>query len=394
MSGLRRLFKFRRNSEDCSDSDQVLPVKNSETENGLMSPALKIQKSDGDVLVLSDKEERQREKMVDRLVSKRGKKRIRTSAGIRGNGRRLQDIFTTVIQCKWWTLLFLITLVYASSWIVFAVAWHVLVILQGDKSAGDCVTGINNFISSILLSMELQQTIGYGSRVPTDKCLSAAILQGLQTVLGMLIDAALVGIFFAKIARPGRRAVTVMWSKNAVVTLRDGVMCLVWQMTDIQVSQLVETHFRAQLRMNKVTKEGELINNYMQELKVTTQLPTHFPGEDRAVVILPVQIMHPIDENSPLYSLDQAGLNSSQMEIVVVMEGVVEPSGNTTQAMSSYTQDEIIWGARFAPCVEYNSDKKYFNVYCKKLNSIIMDNVTARISAEMQVKSSQLSNVK
>ena len=33
--------------------------------------------------------------------------------------------------------------------------------------------------------------------------------------------------------------------------------------------------------MNKVTKEGELINNYMQELKVTTQLPTHFPGEDR-----------------------------------------------------------------------------------------------------------------
>ena len=90
MSRLRRLFKFRRNSEDCSDSDQVLPVKNSETENGLMSPALKIQKSDGDVLVLSDKEERLREKMVERLVSKRGKKRIRTSAGIRGNGRRLQ----------------------------------------------------------------------------------------------------------------------------------------------------------------------------------------------------------------------------------------------------------------------------------------------------------------
>ena len=90
MSGLRRLFKFRRNSGDCSDSDQVLPVKNSETENGLMSPALKIQKSDGDVLVLSDKEERLREKMVERLVSKRGKKRIRTSAGIRGNGRRLQ----------------------------------------------------------------------------------------------------------------------------------------------------------------------------------------------------------------------------------------------------------------------------------------------------------------
>ena len=56
----------------------------------------------------------------------------------------------------------------------------------------------------------------------------------------------------------------VYWSKNAVVCLRDGVMCLVWRFVDIQQSQLLETHFRAQIRSTYVTQEGEVFNNYMR----------------------------------------------------------------------------------------------------------------------------------
>lgn len=33
----------------------------------------------------------------------------------------------------------------------------------------NCVYGINNFVSSFLMSIELQQTIGYGERAPTDE---------------------------------------------------------------------------------------------------------------------------------------------------------------------------------------------------------------------------------
>ena len=55
------------------------------------------------------------------------------------------------------------------------------------------------------------------------------LVQGFQSIFGLLLDAALIGIFFAKIVRPGNRAETLVWSKNAVVSLRDGVLCLVWQ---------------------------------------------------------------------------------------------------------------------------------------------------------------------
>ena len=92
------------------------------------------------------------------------------------------------------------------------------------------------------------------------------VLQGVQTIVGMLVDAALVGIFFAKVARPGRRGRTVIFSKNAVITTRDGVRCLIWQVADVQMSPLVETHFRAQIRTTHVTREGQILHNYMRQV--------------------------------------------------------------------------------------------------------------------------------
>ena len=64
---------------------------------------------------------------------------------------------------------------------------------------------------------------------------------------------------------------------------------------------------------------------------MTTQIHGGSTQEDRAVVLLPVQLVHVIDQDSPLYTMDPAQLNTSDIEIVVVMEAVVEPSGNTTQ---------------------------------------------------------------
>ncbi|KAG7279221.1 hypothetical protein CRUP_013613 [Coryphaenoides rupestris] len=39
------------------------------------------------------------------------------------------------------------------------------------------------------------------------------------------------------------------------------------------------------------------------------------------------------------------------MEVIVVLEGVVETTGITTQARTSYVSDEILWGQRFVPTV-------------------------------------------
>ena len=47
------------------------------------------------------------------------------------------------------------------------------------------------------------------------------------------------GVIFAKLAKPKHRANTIMFSRNAVVCLRDGEHCLIFRVADMRSSQLV-----------------------------------------------------------------------------------------------------------------------------------------------------------
>lgn len=44
-------------------------------------------------------------------------------------------------------------------------------------------------------------------------------------------------------------------------------------------------------------------------------------------------------------------LQCSDLEVIVILEGVVETTGITTQARTSYVSEEIQWGHRFIPIV-------------------------------------------
>ena len=64
-----------------------------------------------------------------------------------------------------------------------------------------------NALGVILLHhfQETQHTIGYGSRQTTNECTEAIIIMSLQSVIGCLFQAFMVGLVFAKLARPKNR---------------------------------------------------------------------------------------------------------------------------------------------------------------------------------------------
>ena len=64
------------------------------------------------------------------------------------------------------------------------------------------------------------------------------------------------GIVFAKLARPKNRARTVTFSKNAVVSMVNGKLRLMFRVANARNSQILEAHYRALLLGNFTTKEG------------------------------------------------------------------------------------------------------------------------------------------
>lgn len=274
--------------------------------------------------------------------------------------RYLQDIFTTLVDAQWrWTLL-VFALNFLLSWLGFAIIWWLICLTHGDldgyqmqnrNNGSACVIGVTSFTSCFLFSVETQHTIGYGARYTSEECPEAIFVLCLQSIVGVMIQAFMVGIVFAKLSRPKKRTQTLLFSRNAVINQRDGQLCLLFRVGDMRKSHIIEAHVRAQLIKRKVTKEGELLPFYQTELKVGGD-----GEEDKIFFIWPTTIVHKITPSSPLYTLSAADMLRDRFEIVVILEGVIESTGMTTQARSSYLPSEILWGHRFEPLVAFKKE--------------------------------------
>ncbi|XP_017046500.1 G protein-activated inward rectifier potassium channel 3 isoform X2 [Drosophila ficusphila] len=289
--------------------------------------------------------------------------------------RFLQDMYTTMVDWQWrWTLL-AFALSFILSWLFFALIWWLIVYTHGDLEEphmpenqeengwAPCVSAIDGFTSCFLFSIETQHTIGYGVRTTSPECPEAIFMMCFQSIYGVMSSAFMAGIVFAKMTRAKQRAQTLLFSKHAVICQRDGCLSLMFRVGDMRKSHIIGAGVRAQLIRTKSTKEGEVMTQFFTELEIGTD----DSGSD-LFFIWPMVIEHKIDENSPLYNLNATDMLQDKFEIVVILEGTVESTGQSTQARSSYINTEILWGHRFDPVVLYNKDLQAYEIDYARFN--------------------------
>ncbi|KAJ1113010.1 hypothetical protein NDU88_001270 [Pleurodeles waltl] len=331
-----------------------------------------------------------KKRKIQRYVRKDGKCNVH-HGNVRETYRYLSDIFTTLVDLKWRFNLFIFVLVYTVTWLFFGMIWWLIAYIRGDldhigdKSWSPCVDNLNGFVSAFLFSIETETTIGYGYRVITDKCPEGIILLLVQSVLGSIVNAFMVGCMFVKISQPKKRAETLVFSNNAVISMRDGKLCLMFRVGDLRNSHIVEASIRAKLIKSKQTKEGEFIPLNQTDINVG-----YDTGDDRLFLVSPLIICHEINQQSPFWDISKAQMAKEDLEIVVILEGMVEATGMTCQARSSYVTSEIMWGHRFTPVltledgfyeVDYNSFHDTYETNTPSLSAKDLAELTSR--AEM-----------
>ena len=235
---------------------------------------------------------------------------------------------------------------------------------------------VDDFTSAFYFSVETQQTIGYGGRQITTRCVVAGLILQAQSLVGNLIDTILLGLIFTKIIRPTKRAKTVVFSKNMVIGKRGGKLCLMFRLTDLRESQLVESHIRLQL-FHSFDDGGVLRLYHQQDIQVQYDWSSENGNQDQLFLILPFTITHIIDEKSPFYDLTPEKLKTSKFELIAVLDGIVESTGMNMQAKTSYLPDEILWGYDFASLITEeqfdNETGKYWVDFSKNDEVIKID---------------------
>ncbi|XP_022697139.1 G protein-activated inward rectifier potassium channel 3-like isoform X2 [Varroa jacobsoni] len=307
-----------------------------------------------------------------RVVFKNGNVNLSKEHVYKRSQRYLQDIFTTLVDIQWrWNLL-VFAMGFVVSWLIFAVVWWLIMFAHGDfdetnaknETWKPCVTEVTTFTAAFLFSLETQHTIGYGNRYISEECPEAVFILCLQSVVGVMIQCFMVGIVFAKLSRPKKRSQTLLFSRHAVICLRDSKLCLLFRVGDMRKSHIIGTNISAQIIKRKVTAEGEVIPYYHTILDVRFDA-----GNDSILFIWPATIVHEINERSPLYTLSAEDIMKDRFEIVVVLEGTIESTGQSIQARSSYLPSEILWGHRFEQLVRFQRDSSEYLVDYSKFNN-------------------------
>ncbi|XP_063533832.1 ATP-sensitive inward rectifier potassium channel 12-like isoform X4 [Cydia strobilella] len=226
--------------------------------------------------------------------------------------RYLQDIFTTLVDAQWrWTLM-VFALSFILSWLLFALIWWLIIFTHGDLNPP-----ANN----------------------TDPIIPC--LNNVNTFTGCF----LFSVETQHTIGYGSR------TTNEECPEAIFVMCL---------QSIVGVFIQAFM----ITREGEVLPFYQQELKVGAD-----GEEDRLMFIWPMTIVHKINEKSPLYNLSAADMLRERFEIVVMLEGVIESTGMTTQARSSFLPSEILWGHRFETMVTFRKDTGEYEVDYTSFNN-------------------------
>ena len=278
-----------------------------------------------------------------RIIGKNGACNIHFEHVEKRRLRMVFDMFTTLLEAQWRYIFLFFFFTFCFTWIVFALIWWALYAIRKQDDM-ECIIGVFDFTTALLFSIETQHTIGYGTRSVTDVCPSATFLLMLQSTVGALTQCVVTGLVFAKLARPTRRAATVLFSRNAVICQQEGSMVLMFRVGDMRRTQVMGTTINAIFFHTRTTVDGDIISYTQKNLAITTISEDSF-----FFLAWPIKVMHKITPDSPLWGLSAEDLHEADFEIIVILEAAAETTGGGTQVRTSYLPSEILWGHKLAP---------------------------------------------
>jgi len=180
----------------------------------------------------------------------------------------------------------------------------------------------------------------------------------LQAVLGCIIQAFMVGLVFSKLSRPRNRSKTIIFSNQAIITMRNRKLCLIIRIGDLRDDNFIlGTQISAKILRRRISVEGEVYQD-MENMEVHPDTTS----ESCIFFVWPLDIVHVIDSESPFYNMTADDLARERFELLIVMEGTNETSNMTFQARTSYLPCEILWGHRFEQMQLYRKDNNKFEI--------------------------------
>jgi inward rectifier potassium channel len=261
--------------------------------------------------------------------------------------------YHTMIDMVVWKFMLIIIAFYIGINFIFATIYYVIGVVHLDGIASSDSEWVK-FGQAYFFSAQTFTTVGYGHISPNGFLTSA--LSAAEALIGLLSFAIATGLFFGRFSKP---TAFLKFSHNALIAPYGAVSGLMIRVTPFKNTNFTDAEAKITLGMS-IEENGKMVNKFYSldlELEKINSLSLSWT------------LVHPITENSPLYQFTKDDFANTQGEILVFVKTFDDMFSNTVAIRTSYTFEEVIYGAAFEPMYTRSVDNSKTILYLDRLNS-------------------------
>jgi inward rectifier potassium channel len=273
-------------------------------------------------------------KHTKRIINKDGSFNIKRTGG----GLSSINAFHYLINISWTKFLLIVFAGFVCVNLFFAILYQLAGIQNlSNAAAGD---GLQSFLNTFFFSVQTFATVGYGGIHPTG--IFSNIIASLESMTGILSFALATGLLYGRFSKPSAK---IIFSDKAIITSFKEGKALMFRVANSRDNILME--MEANAMMTFLDKSDSRYTRRYYPLKLEIKFIYFFP--------LPWTIVHPIDEDSPLYSKTAKDLEELEAELLIMVKGFDDSFSQHVISRSSYKHNEIDWNVKFARA--YSTDE-------------------------------------
>lgn len=287
--------------------------------------------------------------LSSRLLTKNGQFNvIRT-----GTGRfSPYSLIHELITMHWIPFLFVVFVIYLVLNFIYALLYYTLGMNQfmGVVSTNP----FEEFREAFFFSAQTLTTVGYGRLNPVG--FWANVIATIEALNGLLIFSIGTGLVYSRFSR--QKAQLVFSSAILVSPFKEGkaLMFRVANKKNNDLSELEAEAIASLLVFDGETFQRKYFDLTLERKNVTT-------------LHLSWTLVHPIDENSPIFGLNSQTCEEFELEVLIRIKAFDSTFSQQVQKRHSYSFKDLVWNARFLPTFRRSEDGHHTVLELNKLGS-------------------------
>ncbi|HMI95333.1 MAG TPA: ion channel, partial [Micropepsaceae bacterium] len=184
-----------------------------------------------------------------------------------------------------------------------------------------------SFSDAFFFSLETLATVGYGEMAPNS--LYGHVVSATEIIFGLTFTAIMTGLIFVRFSKPKAK---IIYAQKVVVAVHNGKPHLMVRIGNGRMGLLTNATAQLGALLIEYTSEGEIFRRVHDLKLLRSRLP---------IFALTWTIMHPLDEESPLFDYGPEKLEKDDVRLFLTIEARDQALAAEVYDMKDYSAADV-----------------------------------------------------